>query len=421
MTCFISAALIVCGFAIADDHAEDRALLAQAARSRAAAPTAGVERHSVEADPRDTKAASADSADSLARAAAQARFDVNLANARLLLVEARQALEAENFSTAAGKARAALKAFKSLSHAADLSVFELQAEGVLARAERGGAPPDLAPSDAADAQPNPSAAPATLAQVPSSAESDPDAATMAPDSQFDASLDAAQRIARHYSGADTRDVDTRGDRDALANRARSKQRPHKHYGYRPAQEIIDVDALLARDRERYFYERALHLAYADSEVNRLIEADEARVAPSGDISYPDDWPQRIARREKYKGGVIARSPSWTDNDGREWYLAVYDINDLIYEVPDFHPRHNLDPYDSLQSTLNLDALRRHSEIFSGYADDLAAGIPLLRYFAGGGIDDLDFRGPKYNLAKQREIVELINKFVGGASTTQSGP
>ena len=48
-----------------------------------------------------------------------------------------------------------------------------------------------------------------------------------------------------------------------------------------------------------------------------MQADEARVAPQGVVSYPDNWPEIVAKRAEYKDGVIARSPSWIDQDGRE--------------------------------------------------------------------------------------------------------
>ena len=71
---------------------------------------------------------------------------------------------------------------------------------------------------------------------------------------------AAAEIARQYTGADTRDIDTRGDAEALRERALWNQMPDEH-GYRPAKEIIDVHAVLQRDRQRLYYQDALRQAY----------------------------------------------------------------------------------------------------------------------------------------------------------------
>ena len=77
--------------------------------------------------------------------------------------------------------------------------------------------------------------------------------------------------------------------------------------------------------------------------------------------------------------------------------------------PDFTPI-EFNPVASHRNALDRAALRWQSQIFRGRAEDLAAGIPLLRYF--GGVDDMAYRGPKYSMERQRQIVELIEAFTG---------
>ncbi|MBU0639250.1 MAG: hypothetical protein KKB50_10335 [Planctomycetes bacterium] len=351
--------------------------------------------------PADTQAAE------LEQLEEDARIDLVLSQARLDLIQGRKALLARRYTEAATKAQSALTAFGRLPADIDVSVFELQAEGILARVRReAGEQALLGQNDPPDEQ--------TRRAMQSAA----------PPDQLDARTRAAAQIARHYEGADTADMDTGGDVAALRERTLQNQWPDR-FGYRPAREIIDVDAILERDQQRLFYEDVLRTAYQADEARRLTQADEARIAPDDVIAYPDDWPEKMAKREKYKDGVIARSPSWFDKDGREWYVAIYDVHDLIYQVPQFQNIEGLGmtPRRSTRVALDRQALRMYSDIFNRSAADLAAGIPLLRYF--GGVDDFGFVGPKYSAARQQEIVEMIKSFTGnwesGARIETVGP
>ena len=162
------------------------------------------------------------------------------------------------------------------------------------------------------------------------------------------------------------------------------------------------------DQQRYFYERSLYDAYKATEARQLTEADEARVVPDGEMSFPNDWPERVAKRAKYADGQIARSKSWVDNEGREWYVAIYDIQDVTYLPPDFHATDGLSITRQLRDTLDRDALRQRSYLFNGYPEDLAGGIPLLRYF--GGVDDFAMRGPKYSHERRQQVIDMIKRF-----------
>lgn len=170
------------------------------------------------------------------------------------------------------------------------------------------------------------------------------------DGELDRRVQAAAHIARQYSGPPRADIDSSGDARVLRERTLRRQMPDR-YGYRPGRAIIDVGAIVARDEQGLHYQGGLREAYRADEVRMLIEADEARLIPNGVISYPRDWPERMRRRQKYAGGMIARSASWHDKDGREWYVAIYDIHDLIYVPPQFDIGYGFGAGSSLRNAL----------------------------------------------------------------------
>lgn len=385
-----------------DDQAADRELIARAAQSLKAR-----ESQQVEQTPQQQQPGASKVADDLAETEARARTELIFAQARLDLVQARRLLQESSYAAAAAKARRALRSLSELAATMDVSVYELQAEGIIARAERN-APPTMGQMEGEDQAEDANGK--IVVEVNGEYPSD----------DLDRKARAAARVGRRFTGGPVPEVDTSGDADALRERAIMNQEPHEDYGYRPGEELVDVRAILDRDEQRHFYERALRLAYKSIEARLLMEADEARVAPEGDIAYPNDWPERVARRQQYADGVIARSDSWTDADGREWYLAVYDIHDLIYVPPDFTPTDGIPLSRSVRDLQDRAALRDGSYIFTGYPEDLAAGIPLLRYF--GSVDDYAIRGPKYSMERQAQIVSLINRFLAERTAQPSvGP
>jgi hypothetical protein len=161
------------------------------------------------------------------------------------------------------------------------------------------------------------------------------------------------------------------------------------------------------DRPPARYQAMVSDAYRGDEVRELVRVEETRLTPSGDVAYPYGWPDRVERRAR-SGGAIARSQSWIGPDGKEWYAAVYDTRQLTYVPPDFSLAFGLDPAEEARTVADREALRQRSQIFGGYAEDLAAGIPLLQFF--GGVDDFALRGPKYSAERQAELIQLIEAF-----------
>lgn len=380
-TCCMLASLA----ALAGDDTDDRKLIEQAAANRPAStkpaetpPKTDTSKQATGDAAVDSPEAAAD--DDLGREERSAKIDLTLAQAKVELIAARKLLRAGRTNDAVKKARRVLGLLKKLPTETDASEFELQAEGIIAKAAR-----------------------ASKSKSVTLGERDDDDAP-AVDDQLRARSREAARISKRFAGSDTPDVDTRGDAAALRDRARANQIPDKS-GYHPGREIIDGHAVETRTEQRLRYEGALRDAVAEDEASRLTAAEETRLAGDADVTYPDDWQQRVARRERWKDGMIARGPAVVGPDGKQWYIGVYDLRDIAYEPPDFSLPFGIHPAEEWRNQLDREALRWRSQIFNGYAEDLAAGIPLLRFF--GGSDDFENRGPKYNAATERMIERLV--------------
>lgn len=332
--------------AFADD---DRRLIEQAAarQERPAAPV-----------PAPTPAADVKSA----LQERQAQNELTLAQVRVDLLQARKAYRSGDAAIATARARAVLTALATLPDDVDASAYELQAEGILARASSPRSAQSTAAVGAAAARPN--------------------AATL--------SDGAAETSARSAARVD--------------------------HGYRSGAGGIDMNAVRSEDQARMAYEAALWQGYSAWETDHLVDAHASRDGPGpGEwVQYPANWSEIVRKRERYKDGVIARGSSARDADGREWYVAVYEINDLTYVPPDFQLARGLTPDEELRIQLDRDALRYQSQIFRGWPEDLAAGIPLLRFF--GGADDFAMRGSKFSAQKHREILEMVRTFTESQGT-----
>lgn len=369
----------------ADDGAyqDDQRMLQKAAARRTPAPAPRAAAPSNVAKPAAAKADVRD--DQLSQEERKARADAALAQARLELVLAKKALQAGEFDAAAAKSKNVLVLLRIAGQTGDTGDVELQAEGILAKAERAGGKANGA--NAGD----------TGAVAAESQEGRVDVTVTSP---------GRPHVVRRSPLADD-------------------------FGYRASEPAIDRQAILARDQPRLLYEEALDDANREVEASRTIAAHQMRSEPDALVTYPEDWPQKMAARQQYDGGMIARTPSWRDKDGREWFIAVYDIHDLIYEPPDFGYGVGLDPAQAYELSLDRDAIRNNGWLFRGDFGDLREGFPLLRYF-GGYSDNVCFstecgypwdnsglpgyfgagNGYRYSLKRQQEIVDMIRAFTG---------
>lgn len=325
--------------------------------------------------------------DDLSAAEQAARSEAYTALARLELILGRQALRAEDWPQAARKAQRVLILLRQLPPAVDVGELELQAEGILAKAARAGVNVEALQRDAVESAP-----------------------LTAEDAELDRQVQGAVRVGEQYGGPPRRDIDSSGDARALRERA-VRRGPTRDFGYRPGQALIDVDAILAEDEQRLMYQDALRTAYKADEVRVLVEGDEARLVPDGNVAYPPDWSEKVQRRKQWAGGVIAQTPSWYDKNGREWYIAVYDISDLTFVVPDFATGTEFRTlYEAQRDALDRQALRDHHAFFRGGGEGADCGLPLLRYFGGVNVWATT---PAYSPERQEQVVQLIRAFVGG--------
>jgi hypothetical protein len=304
--------------ALGDGLRKDQELIARAAAQRE--------------EPASTRPEAADpEAAELARLERQARIEVLAAQVRLDVVLARREWSAGRMVEAARRAKRALGGIAALPPELDASVWELQAEGILAKAARAGV---------------------EVGSLQDAGESQPSEAAVGP-------------VAEN--------------------------------GLPPR---------IERDRQNLAIQGQIKTAADDTAVRILAESHAAHVVPPGEVLYPADWAEKTERRARYRGGQIARSDSWLDEKGREWYVAIYDIHDLTYVPPDFRAPGGLDLIENTYNALDRAALRWRSQIFSGYAEDLAAGLPLLNAL-GGGVDPYWLRGPRHSLARQQQVTEMI--------------
>ncbi|MCH7814072.1 MAG: hypothetical protein IID40_08635, partial [Planctomycetes bacterium] len=173
--------------------------------------------------------------------------------------------------------------------------------------------------------------------------------------------------------------------DQATGRVTAQQRRHRPARYLPGRPVPTVEEALARDAERLLEHGDERRAYKADEADALLDVERARRIPRSILTYPSDWPERTARRAEYADGTFYKSKPFRNADGQLVYTAIYDLRDLLVEVPDFTDAPNFDLAVETRNVADRAALRRSSQIFTGYAEDLAAGIPLLQFF--GGVDE----------------------------------
>lgn len=297
-----------------------------------------------------------------------ARTDSIRAEARLSLATARAAVLDRRWDVAESEGQRALSALRSLPAGDGVTDQALMAEGIIARARSGRAAAAAAPAPAA----------ATPPRVGGVTQMTP----VSPRTPV--------------SGASPARAGT-----PASNRPESPVRA----------DDVDAGATPVPFRDQAAQRDAIN----DDEVRLLNDVDAARRVPLDSdqwVSYPSDWPQKAARRSReYPGGLVARSDGWTDAQGREWYMGVYDVSDLIYVVPDFAPQVQLNPVVAFRTWQDRFALNFNLAGFGNFAfDDPERYLLLSRYF--GGIDDLMWRGPKYSVERQQQLQQMVELLVG---------
>ena len=178
--------------------------------------------------------------------------------------------------------------------------------------------------------------------------------------------------------------------------------------YAPDGGIIPSSAFPMPDDPIYRFQRELDAAIRNTRAIAYFGVDAANIVPHDTVTMPDDFPEKSARRTRFQDGEIYRGPVARNADGQDEYTAVYDIGDLVRPIPDLYGIDG-DVGIYLNSQLDRDAIRRRSMMFAGYADDLAAGIPVLQFY--GGINNWAVN-PRTDPFELERVLRTIDTFVG---------
>jgi len=178
-------------------------------------------------------------------------------------------------------------------------------------------------------------------------------------------------------------------------------------------EIVDSQSAMSDDQKRHAYDYSIQEALKKTRADYLISNNEAALPPSpyvNDMTFPADWHQKIARRARYRDGVIYETPPFKGQDGQTYITAIYDLGDLVHPVPNFMASYPGTARQQRTEELDRMYLRMRSQIFNGFPEDLAAGMPLLHYF--GGINN-NAISPRYDPREQDRIIRTIEQFIQG--------
>ncbi len=315
-----------------------------------------------------------------------AQQEASAVNAKVALLDARRALLADRWVEARERGNDALRLLRTLPTSERVVDQILIAEGVVSRASQAMARKRRGDHDNpiyASDQP----AAGTTAMTPVGVNATPVQPAPAPPTGASGQTIVVRNAPAAAAAADAVDPLPPDDATAVLEQARRGARIRQQAGDDAASLMNDAEATLLAPRG----------------ANEWVE-------------YPPDFMEKAKRREaRYPGGMVARGGGWTDANGNEWYMGVYDISDLIYMPPDFVPPGSLDPREQTRISFDREAFRQRFFAFGGaWPGDIHDAIPLLRYF--GGVDDLVYRGPKYSIERQQQIEEMVRVLLG-----QAGP
>jgi len=169
-------------------------------------------------------------------------------------------------------------------------------------------------------------------------------------------------------------------------------------------EPLTYEEVVYRDLEE---QDERHVANVDDAMSRL---GDTRLSSSKVLVFPADWEAMSERRAARRDGVIYRGPEFRDESGELKQTIVYDIGDLTHRLPSFSDAPQLDLHFITQNALDRAALRRHSNIFTGFPSDLAAGIPLLQFF--GGVDE-HYVGEESGGTEKSDLMRIMGQVLEG--------
>jgi hypothetical protein len=285
-----------------------------------------------------------------------AQLDVQLANARLALVQTQAELQAGNPALARANLSNAQQLLAALSRQTDITAYKQvvdrlardvdRAEDAQRRLARTPPPvPVPAPDGVAVAPPvAPAPAPACTedANCSCARERGPCSCRLCPpidmpnlDEQSAIAVDQA-RLAKEsgYTNVPGSRIEMMQDPAVVKQRTLDHQTRWDMGRYAPARELIDVGMMLELDMERIHYQGTLYAIRNGARIDELLHVIEAEIPPPGIMNYPDDWKCIEEARAKYADGKLWESEPFKDADGKTKTVAVYDVADLLF-VPIF--------------------------------------------------------------------------------------
>ena len=173
-------------------------------------------------------------------------------------------------------------------------------------------------------------------------------------------------------------------------------------------EIVGVDEELGESYARHGRDRELRESLRRDRAETFVRQREVAMPPLTDMTFPEDWVEKTARRSRYRGGLIHKGKPFTGQDGKSYYTAIYDLGDLVHPVPNFSASYPGTVREQRFQREDRFYLQTRSQIYGGYADDLAAGLPLLHYF--GGIDD-NAVTTRTDPRETERILRIIDRFL----------
>ncbi len=127
---------------------------------------------------------------------------------------------------------------------------------------------------------------------------------------------------------------------------------------------------------------------------------------SDTVLYPTDWPDRVANRKQKDEGILYKGPAFEDDQGKVKQTIIYDVQSLIFPMPVIFDIPTMDLRAMTRNAADRAALRETSEIFTGFARELDAGVDVLPYY--GGVGTWSSAPDSSSDEQYRELIRLIN-------------
>jgi hypothetical protein len=272
-----------------------------------------------------------------------AELDLQLATVRLNLARAKMHLQQGEIAQSRSNLETANKLLDALADRTDVAAYRSVAQRIqtavdrVAATRRHAATPVRAaetaePTNADDPQPAP------RENFSGKGYGDPNSTDPNQPSlqeQVDMAVELSRNSETYNIPAENPGVETlTDDPKTIMDRTTRNQRPWDAGRYAPVKELVDRGKLIEWQRARLHMHGVLADLKHDSHQEQMIQVEGAKIAPRDPMNYPSDWEQIKARRAKYADGVLWKSGTFTDGDGKQKQIVAYDVSDLLH-VPSY--------------------------------------------------------------------------------------